>query len=105
MSMYLRDTTLESWFGDLWQYWLDVIHENDDLPSFVETEDTRVRLLASGSLDVLSDMADRVLVCDAIAGAARTIQRGPGRSSRATGPTSRRRSSGPGSNTKPARAN
>ena len=61
-----RRHQLETWFGDLWQYWLYVIHENDDLPSFVEAEDTRVRLLASGSLDVLSDMADRVLVCDAI---------------------------------------
>ncbi len=39
------------------------------------------------------------------AGAARTTRRGPGRSSRATWPTSRHRSCGPGSNTKPTRAN
>ena len=57
---------LETWFGDLWQYWVDIIHEDDDLPSVVEAEDIRVRLLTSGSLDVLSDMADRVLVCDAV---------------------------------------
>ena len=39
------------------------------------------------------------------AGAVRTIPRGPGRSSRATWPTSRHRSCGQGSNTKPTRAN
>ena len=56
---------LETWFDDLWQYWLGVIHESDDLPSFIEAEDTRVRLLSSGSLNVLPDVADRILVCDA----------------------------------------
>ena len=61
-----RRHRLDYWFEDLWQYWLGIIHENDDLPSFVEAEDTRVRLLGSGILDVLSDMADRVLVCDAV---------------------------------------
>lgn len=61
-----RRYQLESWFEDLWQYWLGIIHENDDLPSFVEAEDVRVRLLGSGILDVLPDMADRVLVCDAV---------------------------------------
>ena len=61
-----RRHQLETWFADLWQYWLDVIHENADLPSFVEAEGTRPRVLASGSLDVLPDMADRVLVYDAI---------------------------------------
>ena len=61
-----RRHRLDYWFEDLWQYWLGIIHENDDLPSFVEAEDTRLRLLGSGILDVLSDMADRVLVCDAV---------------------------------------
>lgn len=61
-----RRYQLESWFEDLWQYWSGIIHENDDLPSFVEAEDVRVRLLGSGILDVLPDMADRVLVCDAV---------------------------------------
>ena len=28
----------------LWQYWRNVIHENDDLPNFVEAEDTPVRV-------------------------------------------------------------
>ena len=61
-----RRHRLQTWFADLWQYWQNIIHENDDLPSFVEAEDTRVRVLSSGSLDVLPDMADRVLVCEAI---------------------------------------
>ena len=60
-----RRDQLHIWFEDLWQYWLSVIHGNDDLPSFIEAEDTRVRLLASGSLNVLPDVADRILVCDA----------------------------------------
>ena len=61
-----RRDRLRSWFEDLWRYWLGIIHENDDLPSFIEAEQARVSLLASGSLDVLSDVKDRVLVCDAI---------------------------------------
>ena len=60
-----RRNRLQTWFDDLWQYWLNVIHEDDNLPSFIEAEDTRVRLLASGSLNVLPDVADRILVCDA----------------------------------------
>jgi hypothetical protein len=57
---------LQSWFADLWQHWRDVIHEENDLPTFADAEDIRVRVLASGVLDVLPDMADRVLVCDAL---------------------------------------
>lgn len=62
-----RRSHLESWFQDLWQYWRDIIHQDDDLPSFIEAEDARVRLLSSAALDSLPDLADRVLVCDAIA--------------------------------------
>lgn len=36
------------------------------MPSFIEAEDTRVGLLSSGILDVLPDVADRVLLTDAI---------------------------------------
>jgi hypothetical protein len=57
---------LESWFGELWQYWRDIIHETDDLPTFIEAEDARVGVLASGVLDALPDLADRVLLCDAV---------------------------------------
>lgn len=62
-----RRNHLESWFQDLWQYWRDIIHQDDDLPSFIEADDARVRLLSSAALDSLTDLADRVLVCDAIA--------------------------------------
>ena len=61
-----RRHQLQMWFADLWQYWTDVIHETNYLPRFVEAEDTRVRAIADGSLDVLADTADRVLVSDAI---------------------------------------
>ena len=61
-----RRNQLRNWFEDLWQYWRSVIHENDNLPSFIEAEHSRIPLLASGSLDALLDIADRVLVCDAI---------------------------------------
>ena len=30
-----RRHRLDTWFDDLWQYWLGFIHEDDDLPSFV----------------------------------------------------------------------
>jgi hypothetical protein len=33
---------------------------------FIETENTHVELLASGALDILPDLEDRSLVCDAI---------------------------------------
>ena len=61
-----RRFQLELWFEDLWQYWRGIIREHDNLPSFIEAEHARVSTLASGILDALSDMADRVLVCDAI---------------------------------------
>jgi len=37
-----------------------------DLPSFVEAEETRISLLSSGMLDILRDISDRVLICDAV---------------------------------------
>ena len=57
---------LENWFMDVWNYWLGIIKENNDLPSFIEAENIRVKLLSSGILDVLPDMEDRVLITDAI---------------------------------------
>ena len=30
-----RHRQLERWCGEVWQYWLDIIHQNDDLPSFI----------------------------------------------------------------------
>ena len=58
---------LTTWFFEIWQYWRGIINQNDDLPSFIEAENTRLDLLASGVLDALPDLADRVLVSDAVA--------------------------------------
>ncbi len=56
---------LES-FGELWQYWREIVHETYGQPSFAEAEDARVAVLASGVLGALPDMVDRVLLCDAV---------------------------------------
>ena len=58
---------LETWFLEIWRYWRDVIDQNDDLPSFIEAENLRLQLLASGTLDALQDFADRLLLSDAVA--------------------------------------
>lgn len=57
---------LETWFSNLWHYWRAIIQESRALPSFVEAEDLRIRVLASDTLHALPDLADRVLICDAI---------------------------------------
>jgi hypothetical protein len=61
-----RRTNLDTWVRDIWQYWRDVVEANNDLPTFIEAEHLRVSLLASGLLDCLPDLADRVLICDAL---------------------------------------
>ncbi len=61
-----RRRTLENWFFELWQYWRDIIDADNDLPTFIEAEHLRVNLLSSNMLGVLPDLADRVLVCDAV---------------------------------------
>ena len=57
---------LEKWFMDVWHYWLNIIEENDDLPSFIEAERIKIDLLSSGVLDTLPDIEDRILICDAV---------------------------------------
>lgn len=57
---------LHAWFQELWQYWRSTIEGNDDLPSFIEAEDIRVRTLISAYLSCLPDIADRVLISDAL---------------------------------------
>ena len=57
---------LENWFMDVWNYWLGIIDGDKDLPSFIEAEHTRIYLLSSGVFDVLTDVEDRLLICDAI---------------------------------------
>jgi hypothetical protein len=57
---------LERWFFEVWHYWREFLHGSSDLPSFSEAEETRLSLLSSGMLDVLPDIGDRVLLCDAV---------------------------------------
>ena len=62
-----RAAHLESWFFDVWHYWREFLRSARDLPSFAGAEEIRLQLLSSGMLDVLPDMTDRILVCDAVA--------------------------------------
>lgn len=62
----LRRHYLESWFFEIWQYWWNILQQSNDLPSLLEAETQRVSLLASGHLDPLPDLEDRLLLCDAI---------------------------------------
>ena len=62
----VRRHELDQWFNELWQYWRDVIEQNNDLPTFRDAENLRVHPLRSGLADVLPDLSDRVLMCDAI---------------------------------------
>ncbi len=61
-----RRANLKSWFAELWYCWREIVRVMDNLPSFLEAEDTRVGLLSSGKLDVLPDVHDRILLTDAI---------------------------------------
>jgi hypothetical protein len=62
-----RLSALDLWFQELWQYWRSIVESDDDLPSFIAADELRVRMLTSGCLSVLPDVADRVLLCDALA--------------------------------------
>ncbi len=57
---------LHMWFQKLWQYWRSTIEQDDNLPSFIEAEDIRVHTLIDVYLSCLPDVADRVLICDAL---------------------------------------
>jgi len=57
---------LENWFLEIWDYWRNIVASNYDLTNSIEAEDIRINLLASGVLDILSDIGDRLLICDAI---------------------------------------
>lgn len=61
-----RAYELERWFFDIWHYWREFLHSDTTLPSFSQAEEARLQRLASGNLDVLPDVSDRVLVCDAV---------------------------------------
>ena len=57
---------LETWFAELWDYWRETMRNANDLPSFLAAEEMRLQLWASDVLAILPDLADRVLICDAI---------------------------------------
>ncbi len=57
---------LENWFFEVWHYWRDTIEQDNDLPDFIEAERIRVEILASGVLDALPGIEDRMLICDSI---------------------------------------
>lgn len=62
-----RLSDLDQWFQELWDYWRHIVVSDHDLPTFVEADDERVRVLGSENLAVLPDISDRVLLCDALA--------------------------------------
>lgn len=62
-----RADWLGCWFAELWNYWRELMDsEDNDLPTLIEAEEARIGLLASGDLEVLPHLADRLLLCDAI---------------------------------------
>lgn len=61
-----RAHALQNWFFDIWAYWREFLHSDKDLPSFAEAEEARISLLSSGVLGALPEIADRILVIDAV---------------------------------------
>ena len=57
---------LKEWFAEVWNYWLDTLKYDNDLPSYADRDNAKTYLIASGILDVLPDLNDRLLICDAI---------------------------------------
>lgn len=57
---------LKNWFEDVWCYWLNVLQEGENFPSFVRAEPAQIQFLSSRILNVLPDPADKRLLCDAI---------------------------------------
>ena len=62
----VRLSNLHMWFQELWQYWRSVVASDDNMPTFIEADELRVRMLISEYLRVLPDVNDRVLICDAL---------------------------------------
>ena len=58
---------LENWFSEIWLYWREIVAGAEDIPSAVEADAERIRLMASDVLRVLPDAGDRRLIRDAIA--------------------------------------
>jgi len=58
--------SLSSWFVEIWDHWVGIIENNDDLPTLIEAEKTRTALLSSDALVDLPDINDRILIVDAL---------------------------------------
>ncbi len=63
----IRRKYLETWFFEIWYSWRETIDQNNDSSEFIEAERIRVEILASGILDAIPDIEDRILICDALA--------------------------------------
>ncbi len=63
----VRRHYVERWFLEVWHYWLTFLKADETLRSLSHAEQIRVEVLASGVLDILPDIGDRVLLCDALA--------------------------------------
>ncbi|MEE9251910.1 MAG: hypothetical protein V3U74_00955 [Thermodesulfobacteriota bacterium] len=61
-----RRESLNSWFMDVWYYWLDIVSGYNELPSLEEAECERDKLLSTDILDALPNYEDRILICDAL---------------------------------------
>lgn len=57
---------LISWFFELWHYWRELVRTMDNLPGLMEAEETRISMMSSSILNILPDLSDRLLICDAI---------------------------------------
>lgn len=63
----IRRDNLESWFAELWYCWSESVSRNNQMPSILEIEQSRLEIMQSGVLRALPDSEDRLLIADAIA--------------------------------------
>ncbi len=61
-----RASQLGNWFVEIWNSWREIIAEGEGFPSFLEAEEIRLHWLSTGILDILPDVSDRWLICDAL---------------------------------------
>jgi len=61
-----RKHSLSNWFLQIWEHWVSIVENNNDLPTLIEAERIRTSLLTSEALVDLPDIHDRILIIDAI---------------------------------------
>jgi hypothetical protein len=62
-----RRDSLNCWFFEVWHSWREIVRQCSSLPTGLELEELRVQVLSSETLSNVPDLADRVLLSDAIA--------------------------------------